>query len=47
MDRYFQIGIQLPMKDKKQLVGFLKDNLDVFAWSAYEALGVDPKFICH
>ena len=47
MDRYFQIGIQLPMKDKKQLVDFLKDNLDVFAWSAYEALGVDPEFICH
>jgi len=47
VDRYFQIGIQLPMKDKKQLVDFLKDNLDVFAWSAYEALGVDPEFICH
>lgn len=28
-DRYFQIGIQLPMQDKKQLVDFLKDNLDV------------------
>ncbi|XP_075640609.1 uncharacterized protein LOC142612398 [Castanea sativa] len=33
--------------DKKQLVDFLKDNLDVFAWSAYEAPGVDPEFICH
>ena len=21
--------------------------MDVFAWNAYEALGVDPKFICH
>ena len=22
-------------------------NIDVFAWSAYEALGVDSNFICH
>ena len=22
-------------------------NIDVFAWNAYEAPGVDPKFICH
>ena len=29
------------------MVGFLKGDLDVFVWSAYEALGVDPKFICH
>ena len=21
--------------------------MDVFAWSPYEALGVDPEFICH
>ena len=26
---------------------FLKRNIDVFAWSAYEAPGVDPNFICH
>ena len=26
---------------------FLKKNIDVFAWRAYEALGVDPNFICH
>ena len=22
-------------------------NIDVFAWNAYEALGIDPDFICH
>ena len=22
-------------------------NVDVFSWNAYEALGVDPNFICH
>ena len=26
---------------------FLKKNVDVFAWNAYEALGVNPSFICH
>ena len=26
---------------------FLKRNIDVFAWNAYEAPGVDPNFICH
>ena len=26
---------------------FLKINVDVFAWDAYEAPGVDPNFICH
>jgi len=28
-------------------VEFLKTNVDVFAWNAYEAPGVDPSFICH
>ena len=26
---------------------FLKRNVDVFAWNAYESPGVDPNFICH
>ena len=26
---------------------FLKRNVDVFAWNAYEASRVDPNFICH
>ena len=26
---------------------FLKKNIDVLVWSAYEALGVDPNFIRH
>ena len=30
-----------------QLVEFLKDNLDIFAWSVYEAPRVDPEFVCH
>ena len=26
---------------------FLRENVDVFTWDMYEALGVDPNFICH
>ena len=29
------------------MVDLLKRNVDLFAWDAYEALGLDPKFICH
>ena len=29
------------------MVELLKRNVDVFAWDAYEAHGLDPKFICH
>ena len=29
------------------MVEFLRKNIDVFAWNAYEAPGVDPSFICH
>ena len=29
------------------MVEFLRENVDVFAWSAYEAPGIDLSFICH
>ena len=34
-------------KKKKELVGFLRKNVDIFAWDAYNAPGVDHSFICH
>ena len=37
----------MPPQEKEKLIEFLKRNIDVFAWSAYEALGVDSNFICH
>ena len=45
--KFFQVGAQLPPQEKEELVEFLKRNVDVFAWNAYEAPGVDPSFICH
>ena len=29
------------------MIGFLRENVDVFAWDAYNAPGVDPNLICH
>ena len=45
--KFFQVGVQLPPQEKEELIVFLRRNIDVFAWSAYEALEVDPNFICH
>ena len=46
-ERFFQLGSKLPPQEKPALVDFLRQNVDVFAWDAYEAPGVDPNFICH
>ena len=29
------------------MIEFLKRNIDVFAWDACDAPGIDPAFICH
>ena len=34
-------------EDKVEMLLFLLRNVDVFAWSPYEVLGVDPEFIVH
>ena len=44
---FFQVGVQLPHQEKEKLMGFLRRNINVFAWSAYEVFRVDPNFICH
>ena len=45
--KFFQVGAQLPPQEKEELVEFLKRNIDVFAWDACDAPGIDPTFICH
>ena len=45
--KFIQVGAQLPPPEKEKLIEFLRKNVDVFAWSAYEAPRVDPSFICH
>ena len=46
-EKFFQVGVQLPPREKEELIVFLKKNVNVFMWSTFEAPGVDPNFICH
>ena len=46
-EKFFQIKDQLPPLEKEELIECLVRNVDVFAWSAYEAPRLDPNFICH
>ena len=47
LERFFQVGARLPLQEKEELVELLRKNIDVFAWDAYEAPGLNPEFICH
>ena len=42
-----RIGADLEGKIKKDLIYFLKENIDVFAWSHEDMLGIDPSAITH
>ena len=46
-EKFFQVGAQLPSWEKEELIEFLKRNIDVFAWDACDAPGIDPAIICH
>ena len=46
-EKNFQIGSQLPQQEKEELIKFLKQNIDVFAWNTYKAPRVNLEFICH
>ena len=47
LEKIFQVGAQLPTHEKQALIEFLRDNVNIFAWDACEAPGIDPDFICH
>ena len=42
-----KIGVDLEGKIKKGLIRFLRENIDVFAWSHEDMLGIDPSVITH
>ena len=46
-EKFFQVGAQLPLQEKEELMVFHRKNIDVFAQSAYKAPKVDPNLICH
>ena len=47
INKYFQIGMSMKDQDKVEMLLFLLQNVDVFAWSPYEVPGVDPEFNVH
>ena len=46
-EKYFQVRAHLSPAERDELVAFLEQHIDVFAWDLYEALGIDLDFICH
>ena len=42
-----RIGADLEGKIKKDLIYFLKENIDVFAWSHKDMSSIDPSVITH
>ncbi|GAV69027.1 hypothetical protein CFOL_v3_12528 [Cephalotus follicularis] len=46
-ERIFQVGSQLGEVEKGELITFLKNNKDVFAWSVEEVLRINPEVKVH
>ena len=47
LERHTKVGADLEEKTKKDLVQFLKKNIDVFAWSHEDMPGIYPSVITH
>ena len=47
LEKFFQVGSQLPFQEKEDLIEFLKRNIHVFAWDACDTPEIDLAFICH
>ena len=44
--RVLKIGSHLNHEIRDSLISFLKENLDVFAWSHTDMVGIDPEVMC-
>ena len=47
VDRITRFGMQANPSTWNVLIFFLRDNLDIFAWSHEDMLGIDPKIMVH
>ena len=47
LKKFTRIGTSMEEKTKQELIGFLKQSTDVFAWSHEDMLGIDPHMITH
>ncbi|XP_009419888.2 uncharacterized protein LOC103999771 [Musa acuminata AAA Group] len=46
-DQAIKIGSELPEREQERLVGLLRENADIFAWSPSDMTGVDPEVAEH
>ncbi|GAV87299.1 hypothetical protein CFOL_v3_30725 [Cephalotus follicularis] len=46
-EKVFQVGSQLGEAKKGELITFLRNNKDVFAWSEEEVPGISPNVMVH
>ncbi|GAV56602.1 hypothetical protein CFOL_v3_00144 [Cephalotus follicularis] len=46
-EKLLQVGSQLGDAEKEELITFLQNNKDVFAWSAEEVPGISPDVMVH
>ena len=46
-DKTTNIGTQMDGRIRKALIDFLKDNIDIFAWTHEDIPGIDPSVISH
>lgn len=46
-NKVLNVGSQLSLQVRKKLILFLKDNLDVFAWSHSDMCGIPPEYAVH
>ncbi|XP_074337040.1 uncharacterized protein LOC141674218 [Apium graveolens] len=45
--KVLRIGSNLSLDLREDLARFLRENLDVFAWSHSDMIGIDPNVMCH
>ena len=46
-DKTTNIGIKMDRRIRKVVIEFLKDNIDVFAWTHEDMPSIDPSIISH
>lgn len=46
-EKYFLLGRSLAAEERQQMLQFLKENIDVFAWQSYDMPGIHSKVMCH
>ena len=46
-DHFFLTSANLEARERIELIQFLIENIEVFIWTPYEMLGIDPNFIKH